>query len=575
MTGFTFKRIYLTLAFMAAILLVLWGCSSDQRSYMIATANKHASAAGLEILQKGGSAIDAAIAVQLVLTLVEPQSSGIGGGAYLLHWDKAKDVISAYDGRERAPMAVKPDLFLGDNGRPMRFFDAVVGGRAVGVPGIIAMFWKAHKAHGKLPWASLFEPAIKLAENGFAVSPMLNRRIRQHANYLQHPSTRGYFFLPPATGTSRGKPLPVGHILKNQAYADSLKIISEKGPDGFYKGSIADAIVAAVMAHPNQGYLTLEDLAGYEPKLRSALCTPYRNFTICGMPPSTSGGLTVLQILKLLEPFSMDKYKPGSVMAVHLIAEATKLAYADRNHYIGDTDYVDVPVMGMIDKTYLRRRARLIHPMKANLDPLPGNPPGVTKEQRASATSLERPATTHFSIVDGDGNAISMTSSVENAFGAHIMAGGFILNNQLTDFSFRPVWRGRPVANAVAGGKRPRSSMSPTLVFDGQGGLFATLGSPGGSVIITYVARTLVALLDWKMDMQSAINLPHHVSPRGAIALEANTSILGLIGKLRALGHAVSVRRLTSGLQGIRVTPGGLDGGADLRREGVVLSGTD
>jgi len=562
-----------TLALLFGAILMLAGCGEDKARFMVAAANKHAASAAADILKKGGSAIDAAITTQLVLSLVEPQSSGIGGGAYLMHWDKSKRAISAYDGRETAPKAATPKLFLGDNGRPMRFFDAVVGGRAVGAPGIIKMLWQAHKAHGKLPWRELFQPAIELAEKGFAVSPMLNRRIRQHVNYLQHPSTQNYFFKPDDEDATKRVPLPVGYILKNPAYTKTLRTIAEKGPDGFYKGEIAEAIINAVQSHSNAGLLTLDDLTSYKAITRTAICAPYREYKICGMPPSTSGGLTVLQILKMLEPFSMDKFKPGSLMAVHLITEATKLAYADRKLYIGDTDFVKVPVKGLIDAGYLRNRARLIHPKVANEDPRPGTPPEAPK-QRALGQTLTQPATTHFSIVDGNGNAVSMTSSVENAFGAHIMTGGFILNNQLTDFSFRPARHdGTPIANAVAGGKRPRSSMSPTLVFDGNSNLFAAVGSPGGSTIITYVAQTLVALLDWKLDMQSAISLPRHVSPSGTIALEYDTPLLALSKKLQSLGHAVSVRRLTSGLHGIRLTMDGqLDGGADPRREGVVVS---
>ena len=563
-----------TLALLFGAILMLAGCGEDKTRFMVAAANKHAAQAAADILKKGGSAIDAAITTQLVLTLVEPQSSGIGGGAYLMHWDQGMRKISAYDGRETAPRAASRKLFLRADGQPMKFFEAVVGGRAVGAPGVIKMLWQAHQAHGKLPWRDLFQPAIALAEKGFAVSPMLNRRIRQHANYLQHPTAQSYFFKPDAKDATKSIPLPVGHILKNPAYARTLRVIAKQGPDGFYKGEVAEAIIDTVRSHSNAGLLTLDDLANYKAISRTAICAPYRAYKICGMPPSTSGGITVLQILKMLEPFSMDKFKPGSVMAVHLISEATKLAYADRNLYIGDTDFVKVPVQGLIDARYLKNRARLIHPQIASTTPLPGTPPGAPEKKQAIGKTLSQPATTHFSIVDGHGNAVSMTSSVENAFGAHIMAGGFILNNQLTDFSFRPNRHdGTPIANAVAGGKRPRSSMSPTLVFDKTGNLFATLGSPGGKTIITFVAKTLVALLDWKMDMQSAINLPHHVSPSGPIALEYDTPLLALSAKLSALGHGVSIRRLISGLHGIRVTKDGqLDGGADPRREGVVIS---
>ncbi len=566
--------------FTAGIVLLLlaglsvFGCGQAERPYMVALANRHAGEAAVEILKQGGSALDAAIAAQLVLTLVEPQSSGIGGGAYLMYWDRHLRKISAYDGRETAPRAATPRLFLKPGGGgPMGFFEALMGGRAVGAPGVIDMFWQAHKAHGKLAWARLFEPAIRLAEAGFRVSPMLHKRIVQRARFFTHPSARDYFLMPDPAFAAALVPVPVGHKLKNPALARSLRIIADKGRDGFYRGEIARAMVAAVKGHSNPGLLSLDDLGRYRAKKRVAVCAPYRKYTICGMPPSTSGGVTVLQIMGLLQPFSMSRFTPGSPMAIHLISEASKLAYADRARYMGDADFAAVPVAGLIDRHYLRKRARLIHPGKAARNAPPGIPPGVKRTRFATGLDLSQPSTSHLTIADRQGNVVSMTTSVEYAFGAHIMAGGFILNNQLTDFSFRPTRAGKPVANAVAGGKRPRSSMAPTLVFDASGRLFAALGSPGSSRIIVYVAQTLVALLDWNMNMQAAIALPHHVNLGGTLELEAGTRLVGQAEKLRALGHKLLIGEQLSGLHGIRFTAGGLDGGADPRREGVVLSG--
>lgn len=563
---------FLRSAFGAVLLFaVLASCSAPPRGPMVAIANTHAARAAMTILKQGGSAMDAAITAQLVLTLVEPQSSGIGGGAYLLYWDEGTRKISAYDGRETAPSAATPALFTGADGKPLGFFDAMVGGRAVGAPGVIAMMWHAHKAHGRLAWPKLFAPAIALAERGFKVSPLLHQRITAHAKYLTDPSVRNYFFIPDPARPGQDMPLPAGFLRTNPAYAATLRKIAGRGPDAFYKGDIARAIIAAVRGHKNKGGLSARDLAGYMPKIKKPLCAPYRHYRVCGMPPSTSGGVTVLQILGLLEGFDMSRIEPGTPEAVHLITEASKLAYADRGRYLADPDFVDVPVPGLIDQAYLKRRAALIDAGKAARAVSPGTPPGAASWRWAEGRTLAQPSTTHYSIIDADGNAVSITSSVEAAFGAHIMAAGFLLNNQLTDFSFRPERDGRPVANQPAGGKRPRSSMSPTLVFDKKGDLFAAIGSPGGSRIIAYVAQTLIALLDWNMTMQDAIALPRHVSRDGPIEIEHNTALVPLAGKLKALGHEVQIKRLVSGLHGIRITADGLDGGADPRREGVVL----
>lgn len=558
------------------VLTVLFGlaaCSDNERGAMVSTANPHASEAALEILQRGGSAVDAAIAAQLVLTLVEPQSSGIGGGAFLMHWDEDAGSVGAYDGREMAPAAVGPDLFLKEDGTPMGFKDAVVGGRAVGVPGVIAMLWQAHEDHGNLAWAELFDPAIRLAENGFKVSPRLNGMITAFNALSMHPSTKSYFYIESIEVAGALEPLPVGYLRTNPAYAETLKRIAEGGPDGFYQGKVAQAIVNEVRNHEkNPGLMTLEDLKGYQAKRRTAICRPYRDYEICGMPPPTSGGLTSLMILGMLEHFDLSGLRPGSPMAVHLISEASKLAYADRAVYMADNDFFDVPVLQLLDRTYLRDRAREIHPGQSMGKAKPGVFNSSADPKHAADESHGRLSTSHLSVIDADGNAVSMTTSVEGPFGAHIMAAGFILNNQLTDFSFQPEINGKPVANAVAPGKRPRSSMSPTIVLDDNGKLFAAVGSPGGSRIIAYVTQTLIGLLDWELDMQSAIDLPRHVNRNGPIELEDQTDLTSRVAALEELGHKVDVKALVSGLHGIRVKRRSLDGGADGRREGVVLA---
>ncbi len=551
--------------------VILGSCNQRGTEYMVSTANPYASQAAFEILEKGGSAVDAAITAQLVLTLVEPQSSGIGGGAFLMHWDEKARKVESYDGREMAPKAAGPDLFLGADGKPLRFMEAVVGGRAVGVPGVIAMFWKAHQEHGRLKWAELFESAIKLADEGFKVSPRLSGMIARMSALPRHPSTRDYFFLKPETDDAAPRPLPVGHVLKNPEYADTLRAIAEQGPDGFYKGPVAEAIVETASAHINKGHITLEDLAGYEAKKREPVCQGYRDKTVCGMPPPTSGGLTSLMILGMLEPFSMDRFRPGSTMAIHLVTEASRLAYADRALYMADSDFVDVPVTGLLDKTYLNSRTRLINPGVTMGRAQAGFPVENSTQARSPNHDVSLPSTSHLAVVDARGNAVSLTMSVEGPFGAHIMAAGFILNNQLTDFSFVPERDGSPVANRVEAGKRPRSSMSPTIILDDSGDFFAAIGSPGGSRIITYVTQTVIGLIDWNMDMQSAIDMPRHVNRNGPLELEAGTALSAKAAALEAFGHEVKTGTLTSGLHGIRRTRAGLDGGADRRREGVVI----
>ncbi|MEX2408594.1 MAG: gamma-glutamyltransferase, partial [Rhodovibrionaceae bacterium] len=504
------------------------------------------------------------VATQLVLGLVEPQSSGIGGGAFLLHYEAANKRVTAYDARETAPAAATGDQFLRPDGTPMDFYEAVVGGLSVGVPGVLRMLELAQRDHGSLPWAKLFQPAIRLAEDGFAITPRLHRLIAEEAYLATFPESRAYFYQ--ADGSAK----PVGTILRNPAYARTLRAVAEEGADAFYGGAIAADIVARVRgAELNPGRMSLADLRGYQAKRRAPLCRGYRAVhRVCGMPPPTSGGATVLMTLGILENFDLAALGQDSPAAWHLIAEASRLAFADRNAYLADSDFVAVPLEALLEESYLRRRAALIAPERVLGTPAPGL---ETAEAFPLVAQYEPPSTTHFSIVDGDGNAVSMTSSVENAFGSRMMVRGFILNNQLTDFSFQPEADGQPVANRVEPGKRPRSSMSPTLVLDSQDNLRLAVGSPGGSRIIGYVTKALLGVLDWNLDIQAAIDLPNAVTRSGPTDLEEDTAARALARPLEALGHETKLRELTSGLHGIEAKAGTLHGGADPRREGVVL----
>ena len=533
------------------------------KNYMVVAAHPLAVAAGMKMLDAGGSATDAAIAVQMVLNLVEAQSSGIGGGAFMIHFDAKKNTVNAYDGREVAPMGVTPELFLNKDGKPIRFANAVAGGRSVGVPGVLRMLELAHARHGKLPWSRLFDPAIALAEKGFPISLRTHLQLAGDTALAADPRAHAYFYLPD------GSPKPRGAILKNPEFAVVLKRIAREGPDAFYLGPIARDMVAAVRLHTtNPGSLSEQDLRDYRARTVEPVCGKYRAYKICGMPPPSAGGIAILQILGALERFDMKAVSPGSVEAIHLITEAERLAYADRERFAGDDRFTSVPVAGLISPSYNRHRGELIRLEKTMGRAEAGMPAG-THTALADGESLEFPSTSQISIVDSAGNAISMTTSIESGLGSRIFVHGFLLNNQLTDFSMTPVVDGRAVANGVYPGKRPRSAMSPTLVFDDRGRLYMVLGSPGGPPIIYYVAKTLIAALDWGMDMQSAISLPNFGSRNGPTEIEKGTPLENLLGPLKSMGHEVRTIDMISGLHGIMRTSLGWQGGADPRRDGI------
>ncbi len=533
-------------------------------SYLVVAATPPAAEAGEAMLAAGGSAIDAAIAVQAMLTLTEPQSSGIGGGAFILYWDNAEQRLYTIDAREQAPQAAGSDLFLDARGRPPEsFWEAVIGGRSVGTPGVLRGLELAHQRWGKLTWSDLFTSTIATAREGFVVSPRLQRLLELEINpgLPELEPARNYFY-------PNGQALQAGQIKRNPELADTFQQIAEGGADAFYTGNIAADIVAAVQNSGGApGLLSMADMAGYEAVARQPVCAEYRLYQVCGMGPPSSGGISVLQILGILENFPVSDWDPTSADALHYFTQASRLAFADRNRYIADSDYVEVPVAKMLNEAYLAQRAGLI----TDRDMGKAVAGRLQLAEQADDQSPEFPNTSHLSIVDADGNAVAMTTSIEMGFGSAVMVRGFLLNNQLTDFSLVPEVNGKPVANRVEPGKRPRSSMAPTMVFDEQGEqLIHVVGSPGGQNIILYVAQALVGLLDWEMDMQEAVNQPHVTNTNRATVLEAETTLVPLADELRARGHQVRINELNSGLHGITVLPDGrLFGAADPRREGL------
>ncbi|WP_300452364.1 gamma-glutamyltransferase family protein [Accumulibacter sp.] len=545
------------------------------REFAVATAHPLASEAGRAILEAGGSAVDAAIAAQMVLTLVEPQSSGIGGGAFLLHHDGRETV--AFDGRETAPAEVDEALFLKRDGKVMSFTEAVVGGRAVGVPGTVRMLEMAHASYGKLPWPTLFEAAIRLADEGFPVGERLHTLLGKDPHLRLDPSAAAYFY------DQDGQARAVGTLLRNPSLATVLRRIAREGSAALHTGDIAQAIVDRVRQHPqNPGRLTMADLAAYQAKRRAPLCSDYtpkavapaRNYRLCGFPPPSSGAIAIAQILGILNDTPAPFLPFDDPLWLHYYSEASRLAFADRAQYVADPDFVAAPGghwQTLIERDYLAARARLIGPQSMKVA-APGSPSPLGSSRAPMPEQVEY-GTSHISIVDAYGNALAMTSTIEDAFGARVMVRGFLLNNELTDFSFTPTDAGgAPVANRVEPGKRPRSSMSPTLVFDqASGELVLSGGSPGGALIIHYTAKLLYAMLNWELAPQSAIDLPNFGSLNGPTLLEERRFSKSFVDALQTRGHEVREVGMSSGLQAIRKGDDGYTGGADGRREGRVM----
>ncbi len=531
--------------------------------FMAVAAHPLATDAGFEILKRGGTAVDAAVAMQLVLGLVEPQSSGIGGGGFILAYAAAERRVRAYDGRETAPAAARPERFLGLYGRPMGFMDAVLSGRAVGVPGTLAVLELAHRNHGRVAWSELVRPAIELADRGFPLGPRLHMLLAEDRFLRRDPFAARYFY------ALDGRPKPIGTLLRNPEYAAVLREVAAGGVPAFYRGATARDVAAAVQKHPVEpGNLAAADLERYAAKEREPVCGAFRAYRVCGMPPPSAGGIAVVQLLGILERLPPTDYLREPVRAVHLFAEAGRLAYADRDRYVADPDFVDVPVAGLLASGYLAERAALVASDRSLGRAPAGRPHGATGAERRNGVALELAATTHFSVIDAEGNAVAMTSSIESAFGNRRFVRGFLLNNQLTDFSFRPDEDGTFVANRVEGAKRPRSSMSPTMVFDADGRLVLVAGSPGGHAIVNYVARVLLASLDWGMTLQDALDAPNFGSRNGPTEIEGDTPAEKLAAGLRALGHEVRIQAMTSGVHAIQRVGEQWIGAADPRRDG-------
>ncbi|WP_324748987.1 gamma-glutamyltransferase [Sphingomonas sp. LY54] len=532
---------------------------------VVSSADPRASAAGREILQAGGSAADAAMAMMLALTVVEPQSSGIGGGGFMIHHDASLGIIQTIDGREKAPAAAGPNRFIGADGKVMPYSKAQPGGFSVGVPGNIRLMARTHQRWGKLPWAQLFAPAIRLADEGFVVNGTLARRlVASQKLFERFPEARALF-------VKDGQLAKEGDTIRNPEMAKTLRAIAERGPDAFYSGEIGEAISAAVANAPsNPTQLTLADLAAYQAKDRAAVCTHYRKYKVCGMGPPSSGATTVGQILGMIERFDMKAMGKDDPRSWHAIAEAMKLAYADRDAYVGDADFVLVPVAGMIDPAYMRSRSKLISLARSLGKYEPGTPPGAAARTRGPADEV--PGTTHFAAVDKDGNVANMTSTIEDAFGSQLVAGGFFLNNELTDFSMVPEKDGAPVANRVEPGKRPRSSMSPTIVYDESGQPVFAVGSAGGPRIIMHVLKSLVGYIDFGLSAQEAIALPNIFFTGDTTLVERGTFLEKMIPELSKIDGLVSASNLGSKLNAVERRTAGWRGAADPRSEGVALT---
>ena len=536
------------------------------KEFMVASANPYATQAGVNILAAGGTAIDAAIAVQLTLGLVEPQSSGLGGGALLLYWDNKAKRLVALDGRETAPAAATADMFLDKDGKPLEFMAAVVGGKSVGTPGTVKLLEYSHKAYGKLPWADLFKAPIQLAEQGFIVTEHMAEQIASSAESLkQFPSTKAYFF------DDKEAPLVSGALRTNSDYANTLRLIAKEGAKAFYEGEIAQDIVKTVKEAPlNAGTLSLTDLANYTVKEREVVCIDYRAHNVCGMGAPTSGGIAIGEILGVLSHFDLNKSGYDNPDTWRLIGDATRLAFADRNRYVADSDFVKIPLQELLNPTYLKERAELLKTSTPLKTVAPGDFTTKVSQQFADDRALELPSTSHFVIVDKEGNVVSMTTTIENGFGSRLMTRGFLLNNELTDFSFVAEENGLAVANKIEPNKRPRSSMSPTIVLKDNKPVLA-IGSPGGSNIISYTAKAIIGVLDWGMDVQQAVSMPHMVNRTGDYYLEKGTKAEEFKPKFEAMGYTVKVDNLNSGLHAIAIKAEGLEGGADPRRDGVAL----
>ena len=535
------------------------------RKWMVVTANQQASKVAAKILTRGGTAVDAMISAQLALGLVEPESSGLGGGAFLVYFNNFTNQITTLDGRETAPLNVDEKMFQDSNGKPIKFFDAVVGGKSVGTPGTPALLEKAHKKWGKIRWPILFEDVIKLAEKGFIVSNKLSSSIQKSKKSLSKFKRTKDYFLP------NNKPLKTGMILKNKNYARTLKELAKYGTSSFYEGSIGNEIIDTVQnAKINPGILNQKDLLNYTVIEREPSCINYRKHKVCGMGPPSSGAITVNQILGMIENFNVSKLGPYNPETWRIIGDASRLAFADRSVYIADEDFINIPKLELTNKTYLQNRAKKLNSLKKIENIKPGNFEDKLSHNFTDDISIELPSTSHISIVDMYGNALSMTTTIENGFGSRLMTkGGFLLNNELTDFSFKTYKNNKRIANSIEPGKRPRSSMAPTIILKDNKPIYI-LGSPGGSNIIGYVVNAIISMIDWKQDAQKAASTAHAINKFGTYYLEKNTHLSKLETSLKKMNYEVKLRKFSSGLNIIHIGKN-LYGGSDHRREGIAI----